>query len=74
MTMYERWAEEEYKTPPEEKNVTYCEDCENEHYAGESLYLWDGKWLCSECVKDDLLRMSAEAIVEELELKKKVVA
>ena len=74
MTWDERRAEEEYKTPPEAKTVTYCEDCGNEYHAGENLYRWDGKWLCAECIKDDLIHMSAEAVVEELELERRVVA
>ena len=74
MTSYERQAEAEYKSPPEAKTVTYCADCGNEYHAGESLYHWDGKWLCAECVKDDLIKMSAEAVMEELELERRVVA
>ena len=73
MTGYERMAEEAYLRPPEERTVTYCEGCGNEYYAGESLYHWDGRWLCAECVKDDLVHMSAEAVVDELELKRRVV-
>ena len=41
MTWDERRAEVEYKRPPEAKTVTYCEDCGNEVYEDETLYLWE---------------------------------
>lgn len=74
MTWDERRAEEEYKSPPEAKTVTYCEDCGNEVYEDETLYLWGGRWICPECLEDDLHHMPAWELAEELELERRVVA
>lgn len=74
MTLWERVAHDRYMTPDGERTVTYCESCGGEVYEDETLYLWGNKWICPECLEDDLHHMSAAELAEELELKRKVVA
>ena len=28
----------------------------HEVYEGEDIYWWDGKWLCQECMEDEIFR------------------
>lgn len=35
----------------EEAPAAACERCRGEVYSGETMYLWEGEWLCSDCFK-----------------------
>ena len=40
----------EMRLEPEEPDFEYCNECQNEVYEGETLYCWEGKWICKECL------------------------
>lgn len=35
----------------DERPAAVCERCQGEIYHGEDIYLWDGQWVCVDCLK-----------------------
>lgn len=44
----------------DERPVATCGRCQGEVYHGEAMYLWNGKWVCVDC-----LRAAVEALLED---------
>lgn len=44
----------------EEHPAAWCEGCRMEVYAGEQRYLWEGRWLCHECLCAQVERLLRE--------------
>ena len=36
----------------QETPAAWCERCRQEVYSGETMYRWEGQWLCPECFRD----------------------
>lgn len=48
-----------------------CEKCRGEVYSGETMYLWEGTWLCPDCFKsaiEKLLEADPRQLALELNL------
>lgn len=41
----------------DERPAAICERCRGEIYHGEDMYLWDGKWVCVDCMRADVTAM-----------------
>lgn len=49
-------------TPPEPDEIIL--DCGHNIYEGESMFDWDGEWLCPDCFQDKVNELSLEEIAE----------
>lgn len=52
--------------PPEERYITA--ECGHECYAGEKLYVWEGKNLCPDCFMDKVRELNIDELAELLEV------
>lgn len=34
----------------------HCEKCRGEIYEGETVYVWDGKRICPDCLENEVMR------------------
>lgn len=51
----------------------YCEKCRQEVYGGETMYLWEGQWMCPECFRIALNLEPLDQLALELGIEAKAV-
>ena len=51
-----------------EPPAAYCRQCGGEVYAGERLYIWEGRRLCSDCFRAALNAADLDQLALELGL------
>ncbi len=51
-----------------------CDCCGQEVWEGETLYEWDGEWICPDCFKDKVSEYSLDEIAKLIGSDTKVVA
>ena len=52
----------------QETPAAWCERCRQEVYSGETMYRWEGQWLCPECFREAIERTSLAQLALELRL------
>lgn len=50
-----------YREAQEEPAAAWCQRCKQEIYTGEQKYLWEGKWVCEDCLRAAVERMLRES-------------
>lgn len=61
--------------PQDAAPAAHCDKCRGEIYSGETMSLWDGKWLCPDCFKsaiESLLSENPRQLALELNLDMRV--
>lgn len=53
-----------YREAQEEPAAAWCQSCRQEIYGGERKYLWEGRWVCYECLCSAVERMLREDPVQ----------
>lgn len=43
-----------------------CDECKGEIYHGEHAYLWEGNFICGECLRDKVRAMSDDELADVL--------
>lgn len=56
-----------------ESHSCYCEKCRQEVYGGETMYLWEGQWMCPECFRDALNNTDLWTLAADMGLETKEV-
>lgn len=56
-----------------EEPSCYCEKCRQEVYGGETMYLWEGQWMCPECFRDALNSTDLWTLAADMGLETKEV-
>ena len=51
----------------------WCDKCRQEVYGGETMYLWEGQWICPECFRDALNSTDLWTLAADMGLETKEV-
>lgn len=60
-----------YRDVQEEAPAAHCEHCKQEIYPNDRRYLWEGRWVCEDCLRSAVereLRERPEQVALELGL------